>query len=881
MAITTTVPFRRLVGKLIRGVADGSSGAPRGIPLAEAQVTFDALIDSAVKGELVIFDTIQAVTDTNAVLRNPETNEPGVWLVPTNDPTVGATGWTWHVTVSTPSSGILYEFDMIVPSGAEDLDLKDVMPVPGNIGQAVLDWEQAVLETAANAADALSYRNTALSYRDQTNTHRANAVTAQNNAYGARDAALASATAAALSASMVQDAVMRAPSMIFNGGFELGTGAAATGWTLAAANADRVAANAYRGSASMLLPQSGNVSEIMSDAAPTEGNRWVRLSAMYRTSSDSASLGGPRIQYSSNGTTWTQLGASPAFPHSAAWASFEIRRQIPVGALFVRARIAAAANSPTIRVDEVRLDDITELVAAETAAAAANTAYQSSTASLAITGNTVTATRVNGTTYSLGALGPAGEYTDNLVPDAEFGMELWSRRSGAVSASTYVTTTGLPGKSWKLDGVGTEVSVQSADFQVQGGEQYRLSVSMQNKLTPAGQPAHVRIQWLTETKANISTEPYLSLGDTTWSEQTAVRTAPATARYARFLAIHANTATGGNFWFGKPRVRRMLNAIQDVPSNQVRAIEERRGRVAVFTGSSNVLTGGWSTLLSAAMGWTEKNYAVGGTGFAQGDNGTPTGPNTFQKQLTTAATDPSIVNSDVGYVFIGDAGNDSLSAQTAVAIGTAADSAIAFAQAQFPNARVVLVPMLWGPHAWHDTGAAWIKMLDVVEQLRRVSTERKIDFTEDSWLWHHNDASSMLSGEVHFTAGGHAIIRDRVAQHLRTGSSTPIREWNMVGAASANITVAPDSGGDYRGLSVKRVGGEVSLQGRMVTSVIANNATWAVVPNGFRPTYAQEVHCRIGTLSTVGVISKNGNITVYANASAGATVTFGATYRVD
>ena len=625
----------------------------------------------------------------------------------------------------------------------------------------------------------------------------------------------------------------------------------------------------------MLLPQSGSVSEIVSDAAPTEGNRWVRLSTMYRTSSDSASLGGLRILYSSNGTTWTQLGASPAFPHSASWASFEIRRQIPVGALFVRARIAAAANSPTIRVDEVRLDDITELVAAETAAAAANTAYQSSTASLAITGNMVTATRVNGTTYSLGALGPAGEYTDNLVPDAEFGMELWSRRSGAVSASTYVTTTGLPGKSWKLDGVGTEVSVQSADFQVQGGEQYRLSVSMQNKLTPTGQLARVRIQWLTETKANISTEPYLSLGDTTWSEQTAVRTAPATARYARFLAINANTATGGNFWFGKPRVRRMLNVIQDVPSSQVRAIEERRGRDAVFLGTSNVAltTSTWPATLCARMGWTERNFAKGSTGFDQADW---SNANKFPEQMTAAINDPSFNNSDVGYVFVADGGNDARNDKT---VTTAATTVFNAAKTAFPNAKIICVPMLWGPNAeYNDLPLNWNRMTRVVKELRQVCLDINVPFIEDTWTWHHGNTAAMIAGEVHYNATGNKIIADRVQQFIQKGDATPVLDWVPVPARAGYATAAI---GSSRGLSVSRRGSVVHIDGMMRTTNAASAQFWATIPAEFRPTYSQELTGRDGTTAVPIVINPNGSLMAVASLAAGTNITVGSSYRID
>ena len=831
-------------------------------------------------------ETYWGTTGTDGVLKDSSGNT-GI-RVPVSVPE----NFTYKVVIVPPdgSNQAPFEFNWIIPSGTSALDLTTAIPVPANPGAANLDdWLAVVgqIETLRN--ETVTAKNAAETAKTAAETARTGAQTAQTGAQTARTgaqtaqtAAEAARDAATANLGLIQDAVTRAPSLIFNGGFELGSGqSVATGWTYTGDVARDTATATYKGVASLFFGT--GVGEAISDAVPATAGRTIRLAAMHRSAATPAVTGGLRIQSSVDGVTWTQIGTAPALANSATWTESAIRREVPAGANWIRARIAFTPGGAAVRFDEVSMTDITSLVEAEAAAAAANTAYQSSTASLAITGNTVTATRVNGTTYSLGALGPAGEYTDNLVPDAEFGMELWSRRSGAVSASTYVTTTGLPGKSWKLDGVGTEVSVQSADFQVQGGEQYRLSVSMQNKLTPTGQLAHVRIQWLTETKANISTEPYLSLGDTTWSEQTAVRTAPATARYARFLATHANTATGGNFWFGKPRVRRMLNAIQDVPSSQVRAIEERRGRDAIFVGSSNVLSGGWPTLISDAMGWTARHFAVGGTGFTQGDNGTPTGPNTFLKQLQAAATSTSIVNTEVGQVFIADAGNDIRSVTTSPNIGTAAVTAIDYAKAQFPNARIYIVPVLWGPHNWNNDPLQWDKLSDVVGLLRDAAVAAKVDFLEDSWIWHHNDVSSMISGEVHYTAKGHGIIADRVAQYIRSGSTQPIRQWNLVGAANANITVGRVGGNDYKGLSVRREGAVVHLNGAMVNSVAQTGSTgvWAVVPNGFRPTYVQEVQARVGSVIVPCTITTSGNLTVIGTTPAGTTITFGSSYRID
>ena len=823
-------------------------------------------------------ETYWGTTGTDGVLKDSSGNT-GI-RVPVSVPE----NFTYKVVIVPPdgSNQAPFEFNWIIPSGTSALDLTTAIPVPANPGAANLDdWLAVVgqIETLRN--ETVTAKNAAETAKTAAETARTGAQTAQTGAQTARTgaqtaqtAAEAARDAATANLGLIQDAVTRAPSLIFNGGFELGSGqSVATGWTYTGDVARDTATATYKGVASLFFGT--GVGEAISDAVPATAGRTIRLAAMHRSAATPAVTGGLRIQSSVDGVTWTQIGTAPALANSATWTESAIRREVPAGANWIRARIAFTPGGAAVRFDEVSMTDITPLVEAETAAAAANTAYQSSTASLAITGNMVTATRVNGTTYSLGALGPAGEYTDNLVPDAEFGMELWSRRSGAVSASTYVTTTGLPGKSWKLDGVGTEVSVQSADFQVQGGEQYRLSVSMQNKLTPTGQLAHVRIQWLTETKANISTEPYLSLGDTTWSEQTAVRTAPATARYARFLAIHANTATGGNFWFGKPRVRRMLNVIQDVPSSQVRAIEERRGRDAVFLGTSNVAltTSTWPATLCARMGWTERNFAKGSTGFDQADW---SNANKFPEQMTAAINDPSFNNLDVGYVFVADGGNDARNDKTET---TAATTVFNAAKTAFPNAKIICVPMLWGPNAeYNDLPLNWNRMTRVVKELRQVCLDIHVPFIEDTWTWHHGNTAAMIAGEVHYNATGNKIIADRVQQFIQKGDATPVLDWVPVPARAGYATAAT---GSSRGLSVSRRGSVVHIDGVMRTTASASAQFWATIPAEFRPTYSQELTGRDGTTAVPIVINPNGSLMAVASLAAGTSITVGSSYRID
>lgn len=158
MSVETTAPFRRVVGTLIRGVADGLLGGAQGIPLAGAQVTATASVKSAASGEFIVLDPVDGTTDNNARLRNATTGEDGILLLVTDDPSIGVTGWTWHFTVTAPSltrpgqPPRVIEFDIDVPSGEGDLDLATLVPVPGNVGEDVILWRAAVEQTAANLA---------------------------------------------------------------------------------------------------------------------------------------------------------------------------------------------------------------------------------------------------------------------------------------------------------------------------------------------------------------------------------------------------------------------------------------------------------------------------------------------------------------------------------------------------------------------------------------------------------------------------------------------------------------------------------------------------------------------------------------------------------
>ncbi|UVG35135.1 minor tail protein [Microbacterium phage Cece] len=157
-----------------------------------------------------------------------------------------------------------------------------------------------------------------------------------------------------------------------------------------------------------------------------------------------------------------------------------------------------------------------------------------------------------------------GDFT-NLIEDEDFDAEIdrtWRRRSGAASASNFAVTTGLPGKAWKLDGVGTEVSVESVNLMpVDPGTQYRFSGRAQNQLSGTSPLAYVRFYWYKEDKsAAASGYSQVTVPVGGWSDLSAIVTTPTDAFYGRTLLIHGNNNTSGSWWIGRLALRRMSNA---------------------------------------------------------------------------------------------------------------------------------------------------------------------------------------------------------------------------------------------------------------------------------------------------------------------------------
>ena len=163
----------------------------------------------------------------------------------------------------------------------------------------------------------------------------------------------------------------------------------------------------------------------------------------------------------------------------------------------------------------------------------------------------------------------------------------------------------------------------------------------------------------------------------------------------------------------------------------------------------------FSTLISAKLGLTEKNYAVGGSGFNTGTD--------YQTQVGNALTDLANDNidvNDVKYVFVSGFRNDGAVLPGAqipyLAKVTATFNDIA---AGFPKAQIILCPALWSAEFMPTDYLSTIAYIKQAVQLSGV----KVQIIEHAERWLSGYYQYILyqgGANVHPDVDGHRIIAE-------------------------------------------------------------------------------------------------------------------------
>lgn len=151
---------------------------------------------------------------------------------------------------------------------------------------------------------------------------------------------------------------------------------------------------------------------------------------------------------------------------------------------------------------------------------------------------------------------------------------------------------------------------------------------------------------------------------------------------ANLNALHANSPSNATT---------LYNTVQN--SSRVLSVNQpfmsRGSNIVVTFGDSYATatnTRSWAYMLAQKLGWTLHNYAESGAGYIQ--------PNTtYMSEFQTAKADKSYDHDDVSLVVIG--GSRNSNDQYSGSLKTAAQELFQAVSAEYPNARIIAIPMLW------------------------------------------------------------------------------------------------------------------------------------------------------------------------------------------
>ena len=202
----------------------------------------------------------------------------------------------------------------------------------------------------------------------------------------------------------------------------------------------------------------------------------------------------------------------------------------------------------------------------------------------------------------------------------------------------------------------------------------------------------------------------------------------------------------------------------------------------------------WAVQVANKLGWTLKNYAIGGAGYIE--------PNTtYQSEFNSARQDTTYAHEKVSLVIIGGSRNSNDGYNGKIKIAATA----LFQQCvnEYPNARIIAIPMLWDNKTVSDY---WRYNAGEIEQ---AAIETGIESIPWAWTWNMGKPENIKNDHVHPNTNGTTIIRNYILRYL-TGTYTGRHEhwvWRKPGNPAAGM------------LSVNASGGTISYAFQMLNGV--------------------------------------------------------------
>jgi hypothetical protein len=204
-------------------------------------------------------------------------------------------------------------------------------------------------------------------------------------------------------------------------------------------------------------------------------------------------------------------------------------------------------------------------------------------------------------------------------------------------------------------------------------------------------------------------------------------------------------------------------------------VQNENGRNAVFIGDSFMApTTSYPQKLAyftaQLMGWTMYNYAYGGSGWVDEAGAAMN----FYHQIQKAAQQISIPVADVDYIVIGGGFNDwnDPTPLTYDQLYSAALQTVKEARAQFPNAQIIAIPMMFRNYGvdthMHDLYAAIVAGI--------VASGVAVKVIEDAYMWQLGFKN--VDG-VHPTVELYKIMAQHVASKVMGGDAKTSRLYSQ------------------------------------------------------------------------------------------------------
>ena len=666
--------------------------------------------------------------------------------------------------------------------------------------------------------------------------------------------------------------------VLANGNFESGL----LGWESTGTVTFDSVTEAWRGFNTVTM---SGATSLASVPIPVEPDRIYRMETTYRGGTGGTVAGGQRLQYSLDGQAWSDISPVTSIAANANWTRESIERRIPAGTKYVRARVAFATGTPTIRVSEVSLEDVTEKRKLATVETTANAAASVTAMNVAIASNNTTRQARMGNTDNLINAG-------DFLPVNSVG-DYWAASSPGID--TFISRTTSTGSPFpyclRITGPGVRRVKNVNQISTTPGEIFYISAWVQTgAATPAGSVKLGIVERHPTSNAHQGARMFdvpIAAGWRRVEGRVTVNPANMAVGFVEFEVETTANFTGDLYVTGvelRSTVRAEEIPLASITGDRLAptAVEERLpSRLqlrpnAVFIGDSNTADANhWPKAVCDLQGWTLRNFAVGGSAFIHATD-------SFLIQLQRARDSAAFTNASVGQVFISSPSNDIRAGHSiASAVGPVFD----LAKSAFPNAQIHVLPALWPANPQAIAGystAHWTSLRTVVELLRVQAGRVGAGFMDESWTWLLGETTMMIAGEVHYNATGHAEIARRVNLYLAGGWVQSRTPWTKVTPMSAYYTVQPNSG--WRAASVQRMGDSVILDG----NIRASNSTsvgsdYAIVPIGFRPAYTTEITGRVaaGTAPVPITVYPSGEIRIGASVAGAHDLNVHGTWLID